>query len=388
MKEILKNIKNEIELIRSKDGFISYEDVLSIIDAHNLDKEDKNKALNYIEETIFNDGYENNSEEANNTICTSNSVHDYFLEISKYDLLTPEEENALFHKIKELKNILKDDSISSNFKKRVQEELISSKKQATEANLRLVVSIAKNYSGKTLDLLDLIQEGNIGLMTAIDRFDVDRGFKFSTYASWWIKQAVTRSIANKSRTIRIPVHAHENFIKIGKLIKSAESKGIELSRKEIIDTLKISEETFDLYMKFSNQPVSLYTPIGDEQDTLLEEFIASDDTPIDEILDNKVTHQAILDLLDNKAKGINLKVTELQKEVLIKRTGFDGSGERSLLEIGNELNITGEAVRQNEKRILKKIRKSPSALKYLDERKYEKHIKNNNTINGSVYTSR
>ena len=145
---------------------------------------------------------------------------------------------------------------------------------------------------------------------------------------------------------------------------------------------------YELYKKFSRQPVSLHTPVGEDQDTPLEEFIVSDDKSIEEIVDNKATRQAILDILDNKVKGINLKITDSQKEILIKRTGFDGTDEHSLLEIGDELNVTCEAIRQSEKRVLKKIRKSPSAMKYLDEEKYEKFSKNEKAIEGSVFSSR
>ena len=389
MKELLEKIKKQIELNKDKDGFISDEEVLSIVNSYDLNEKDKDKIINYIENTIFNNDYEKDSEIINENIpYSNNSIRDYLIEISKYNLLTTEEELALFSKIKQLKKILNDDSISSSFKEHVQKELDSSKKAATESNLRLVVCIAKNYNSKTLDLLDLIQEGNIGLITAIDKYDVDKGYKFSTYASWWIRQAVTRSIAEKSRTIRIPVHAHEKFQKIGRLMKTAEAEGIELSKNEIIETLNISEEIYELYKKFSKQPVSLQTPVGEDQETPLEELIVSDDKSIEEIVDSKVTRQAILDILDNKAKGINLKITELQKEILLKRTGFDGTDEQSLLEIGDELNVTCEAVRQSEKRVLKKIRRSPKAMKYLDEQKYEKFSKNEKAIEGSVFSSR
>ena len=267
-------------------------------------------------------------------------VRMYLKDIGKVPLLSAEEEIELA--------------------KRIEEGDEYAKKQLSEANLRLVVSIAKKYVGRGMLFLDLIQEGNLGLIKAVEKFDYRKGYKFSTYATWWIRQAITRAIADQARTIRIPVHMVET---INKLIKTqrqlVQELGREPSPEEIADRMDLSVERVREIIKISQEPVSLETPIGEEEDSHLGDFIQDDNVPIP-------VEAATYTLLKEQLLEVIGTLTEREQKVLKLRFGLiDGRG-RTLEEVGTEFNVTRERIRQIEAKALRKLR-HPSRSKKLKD---------------------
>lgn len=262
----------------------------------------------------------------------------YLKEIGTYPLLSTEEEIALAKRIKEGEE--------------------DAKKTLAESNLRLVVSIAKRYVGRGLSFLDLIQEGNLGLIKAVDKFDFEKGFKFSTYATWWIRQAITRSIADQSRTIRIPVHMSEVINRTYRVSRSlTQELGREPTEQELAEELGFPIEKVREILKVSADPISLDTPIGEEDDSHLGDFI-KDDTIIgpEEAAAYAVLRDQISKLLDT--------LTERERRVLILRFGLKDGKTRTLEEVGKEFNVTRERIRQIEAKALRKLR-HPSRAKLL-----------------------
>ena len=267
-------------------------------------------------------------------------VRMYLKEIGKVPLLTAEQEQELAQRM------LEGDE--------------DAKKELIEANLRLVVSIAKRYLGRGMQFLDLIQEGNLGLIKAVDKFDHSKGFKFSTYATWWIRQAITRAIADQARTIRIPVHMVET---INRLVREQRSLIQELGREptveEIAERMGMSVEKVREIQKISQEPVSLEKPIGEEEDSHLGDFIPDDDamSPADQVAYTLLKEQ-LLDAM----KGL----TAREEKVLRLRFGLDDGRQRTLEEVGKEFNVTRERIRQIEAKALRKLR-HPSRAKKLKE---------------------
>ena len=267
-------------------------------------------------------------------------VRMYLKDIGKVPLLSAEEEIELA--------------------KRIEEGDEYAKKQLSEANLRLVVSIAKKYVGRGMLFLDLIQEGNLGLIKAVEKFDYRKGYKISTYATWWIRQAITRAIADQARTIRIPVHMVET---INKLIKTqrqlVQELGREPSPEEIADRMDLSVERVREIIKISQEPVSLETAIGEEEDSHLGDFIQDDNVPIP-------VEAATYTLLKEQLLEVIGTLTEREQKVLKLRFGLiDGRG-RTLEEVGKEFNVTRERIRQIEAKALRKLR-HPSRSKKLKD---------------------
>ncbi len=267
-------------------------------------------------------------------------VRMYLKEIGKVPLLTPEEEIDLA--------------------KRMEMGDESAKKRLAEANLRLVVSIAKRYVGRGMQFLDLIQEGNLGLIKAVEKYDYSKGFKFSTYATWWIRQAITRSIADQARTIRIPVHMVET---INRLIRTSRQLLQELGREplpeELAKKLDMPVDRVREIMKISQDPVSLETPIGEEEDSHLGDFIQDEHVqiPVDAAT-YTLLHEQLMEVLDT--------LTDREQKVLRLRFGLDDGRPRTLEEVGREFNVTRERIRQIEAKALRKLR-HPSRSKKLKD---------------------
>ena len=277
-------------------------------------------------------------------IGVDDPVRMYLKEIGKVPLLSPDEEIELAKKIE-----LGDEE---------------AKKKLAESNLRLVVSIAKRYAGRGMQLLDLIQEGNLGLIKAVEKFDYRKGYKFSTYATWWIRQAITRAIADQARTIRIPVHMVETINRLVRTQRQLVQKlGREATPEELAKELDMPVERVREIMKISQDPVSLETPIGEEEDSHLGDFIQDNNVEVPaDAATYTLLHEQLMDVLST--------LTEREQKVLRLRFGLDDGRPRTLEEVGRQFNVTRERIRQIEAKALRKLR-HPSRSKilrdYLDE---------------------
>ncbi len=277
-------------------------------------------------------------------ISIDDPVRMYLKEIGKVPLLTADEEVE----------------IAKMLENGTDEEKEEAKRKLSEANLRLVVSIAKRYVGRGMLFLDLIQEGNLGLIKAVEKFDYRKGFKFSTYATWWIRQAITRAIADQARTIRIPVHMVETINKLIRVSRQLlQEYGREPSPEEIAKEMGISESKVREIIKIAQEPVSLETPIGEEEDSHLGDFIADDETPAPaEAASFALMKEQLLEVLDT--------LTPREEKVLRLRFGLDDGHQRTLEEVGREFNVTRERIRQIEAKALRKLR-HPSRSKKLQD---------------------
>lgn len=292
----------------------------------------------------------------------------YLKEIGKVNLLTPEEELSLAKRMADgetakaqLEEIGED--IDEDTKKQI-DLLIAdgekAKKSLAEANLRLVVSIAKRYVGRGMLFLDLIQEGNLGLIKAVDKFDYTKGYKFSTYATWWIRQAITRAIADQARTIRIPVHMVETINKLVRVSRQlVQELGREPTPEELAKELNMPVDKVREISKISQEPVSLETPIGEEEDSHLGDFIPDEDAP--------APSEAVSFVLLKEQLGAVLEtLSEREAKVLRLRFGLDDGRARTLEEVGKEFDVTRERIRQIEAKALRKLR-HPSRSKKLKD---------------------
>ena len=273
-------------------------------------------------------------------ISIDDPVKIYLKEIGRVPLLTPEEEIDLAQ--------------------RMTQGDPYAKKRLSEANLRLVVSIAKKYVGRGMQFLDLIQEGNLGLIKAVEKFDYTKGYKFSTYATWWIRQAITRAIADQARTIRIPVHMVETITKVKKVSSTLLHKnGREATAEEIAEELKLPLDRVREIIRISQDPVSLETPIGEEEDSHLGDFIPDEEAPAP-------AEAASQMLLKEQLDEVLGTLTEREGKVLRLRFGLDDGRQRTLEEVGKEFNVTRERIRQIEAKALRKLR-HPSRSKKLKD---------------------
>ena len=292
----------------------------------------------------------------------------YLKEIGKVNLLTPEEELSLAKRMADgetAKEQLEEigEEIDEDTKKQI-DLLIAdgekAKKSLAEANLRLVVSIAKRYVGRGMLFLDLIQEGNLGLIKAVDKFDYTKGYKFSTYATWWIRQAITRAIADQARTIRIPVHMVETINKLVRVSRQlVQELGREPTPEELAKELNMPVDKVREISKISQEPVSLETPIGEEEDSHLGDFIPDEDAPAP-------SEAASFVLLKEQLGAVLETLSEREAKVLRLRFGLDDGSARTLEEVGKEFDVTRERIRQIEAKALRKLR-HPSRSKKLKD---------------------
>lgn len=273
-------------------------------------------------------------------IAIDDPVKVYLKEIGRVPLLSSDEETELA--------------------KRMAEGDTKAKNRLSEANLRLVVSIAKKYVGRGMQFLDLIQEGNLGLLKAVEKFDYTKGFKFSTYATWWIRQAITRAIADQARTIRIPVHMVETISKVKKVSSQLlHETGHDPSAEEIAEKLNMPAERVREIMRIAQDPVSLETPIGEEEDSHLGDFIPDDDAPAP-------ADAASLMLLKEQLNDVLSTLTDREAKVLKLRFGLEDGRSRTLEEVGKEFDVTRERIRQIEAKALRKLRHPSRSKKVKD----------------------
>ena len=388
-----------LELGKKKKNMLEYQEIADFFKDLNLDPEKFEMVIDYLEQNgidvlkisndddvdddiILDEEDEVEVEKIDLSVPEGVSVEDpvrmYLKEIGKVPLLSADEEIELAQNMEdgavaiEKINVLKGrlDGASEEEKAEIREEIktlqrdvdkgADAKKRLAEANLRLVVSIAKRYVGRGMLFLDLIQEGNLGLIKAVEKFDYRKGYKFSTYATWWIRQAITRAIADQARTIRIPVHMVETINKLIRVSRQLlQELGREPSPEEIAEEMDIPVERVREILKISQEPVSLETPIGEEEDSHLGDFIQDENVPVP-------ADAAAFTLLKEQLDEVLGTLTEREQKVLRLRFGLDDSRARTLEEVGKEFNVTRERIRQIEAKALRKLRHPSRSRKLKD----------------------
>ena len=349
-----EKLKELLSLAKKKKNMLEYQEISDFFADMQLDSDKFEKILDFLEANnidvlrITDDDVDDDDEievekidlSVPDGVSIEDPVRMYLKEIGKVPLLSAEEEIELA--------------------KRMELGDQEAKKRLAEANLRLVVSIAKRYVGRGMLFLDLIQEGNLGLIKAVEKFDYRKGYKFSTYATWWIRQAITRAIADQARTIRIPVHMVET---INKLIRVSRQLLQELGREptpeEIAAEMNMPVERVREILKISQEPVSLETPIGEEEDSHLGDFIQDDNVPVP-------ADAAAFTLLKEQLEEVLGTLTEREQKVLTLRFGLEDGRARTLEEVGREFNVTRERIRQIEAKALRKLRHPSRSRKLKD----------------------
>lgn len=388
-----------LELGKKKKNMLEYQEIADFFKDLNLDPEKFEMVIDYLEQNgidvlkisndddvdddiILDDEDEVEVEKIDLSVPEGVSVEDpvrmYLKEIGKVPLLSADEEIELAQNMEdgavatEKINVLKGrlDGASEEEKAEIKQEIktlqrdvdkgADAKKRLAEANLRLVVSIAKIYVGRGMLFLDLIQEGNLGLIKAVEKFDYKKGYKFSTYATWWIRQAITRAIADQARTIRIPVHMVETINKLIRVSRQLlQELGREPSPEEIAKEMNMPVERVREILKISQEPVSLETPIGEEEDSHLGDFIKDDNVPVP-------ADAAAFTLLKEQLEEVLGTLTEREQKVLTLRFGLEDGRARTLEEVGKEFNVTRERIRQIEAKALRKLRHPSRSRKLKD----------------------
>lgn len=395
-----EKLKELLALGRKKKNILEYQEISDFFKDMELDAEKFELVLDYLEHNnidvlrisdddddddniiLDDDDEEVEIEKIDLSVPEGVSVEDpvrmYLKEIGKVPLLSAEEEIELAQKMEagavatEKINILKGrmEEASDEEKEELKAEIkdlqkevdlgSDAKKRLAEANLRLVVSIAKRYVGRGMLFLDLIQEGNLGLIKAVEKFDYRKGYKFSTYATWWIRQAITRAIADQARTIRIPVHMVETINKLIRVSRQLlQELGREPSPEEIAEEMNMPVERVREILKISQEPVSLETPIGEEEDSHLGDFIRDENVPVP-------ADAAAFTLLKEQLEEVLGTLTEREQKVLTLRFGLEDGRARTLEEVGKEFNVTRERIRQIEAKALRKLRHPSRSRKLKD----------------------
>lgn len=358
---------------KSQNGVISNKDIIAIISDNNLGEEELSELyeelhkehleINFDEEASDEDlemlDSEDNSEKKEvekisaapsheGAVAIDDPVKMYLKEIGSMRLLDSDEEIVLAKKVE--KGSLPDATDEDK------KEADDAKKELADRNLRLVVSIAKKYLGRGLQFLDLIQEGNLGLLKAVDKFDYTKGYKFSTYATWWIRQAITRAIADQARTIRVPVHMVETINKLNRISRQLlQEKGREATNEELAEAMGISVEKIREVKKIAQDPISLETPIGEKEDSHLGDFIEDHETVApDDAAGSILLREQIEELLQS--------LTDRERQVLELRFGLKDGKTRTLEEVGKYFDVTRERIRQIEGKALVKLKKSAKTL--------------------------
>ena len=348
--------KNKLLALGKKQGYVTYEQLADQLKGLDVDSDTLDELYNFLVENDIDIVSEDGSDDAsgeeitqdmsveNLTLSKDVKINDpvrmYLQEIGRINLLTSDEE--------------------FEYAKRAEEGDEEAKRLLAESNLRLVVSIAKRYVGRGMLFLDLIQEGNIGLMKAVDKFDPTKGYKFSTYATWWIRQAITRAIADQARTIRVPVHMVETINKLARIQRQlTQELNREPTDEEIAEKLGITVEKVREVYKISQDPVSLETPIGEEDDSHLGDFIRDERTMGPE-------EYATIEMLKEELRGVLATLTDREEKVLRLRFGLDDGQCRTLEEVGQIFGVTRERIRQIEAKALRKLRHPSRSRKLKD----------------------
>ena len=357
-----EKLKELLSLAKKKKNMLEYQEISDFFADMQLDSDKFEKILDFLEANNI-DVLRITDDDADDDILLEVDDDDE-IEVEKIDLSVPDGvsiEDPVRMYLKEIGKVpLLSAEEEIELAKRMELGDQEAKKRLAEANLRLVVSIAKRYVGRGMLFLDLIQEGNLGLIKAVEKFDYRKGYKFSTYATWWIRQAITRAIADQARTIRIPVHMVET---INKLIRVSRQLLQELGREptpeEIAAEMNMPVERVREILKISQEPVSLETPIGEEEDSHLGDFIQDDNVPVP-------ADAAAFTLLKEQLEEVLGTLTEREQKVLTLRFGLEDGRARTLEEVGREFNVTRERIRQIEAKALRKLR-HPSRSKRLKD---------------------